>query len=59
MDQNKDIDKKQEIETKLADLKKRWPAHSVPPSMWQELEKLEDELEKIEREANDSSNHAY
>ena len=34
------------IEEKIADLKARWPAHSVPPSMWQQLEKLEDELEK-------------
>jgi hypothetical protein len=35
-----------EIEEKIADLKARWPAHSVPPSMWQQLEELEDELEK-------------
>jgi hypothetical protein len=34
-----------EIESKIAELKARWPAHSVPPSMWQELEKLEAELE--------------
>jgi hypothetical protein len=39
-------DKIKEIEDKIADLKARWPAHSVPPSMWQQLEKLEDELEK-------------
>ena len=39
-------DKIKEIEEKIADLKARWPAHSVPPSMWQELEELEDELEK-------------
>ena len=38
------------IEEKIADLKARWPAHSVPPSMWQQLEELEDELEKA-REA--------
>jgi hypothetical protein len=35
-----------EIEDKIADLKARWPAHSVPPLMWQQLEELEDELEK-------------
>jgi hypothetical protein len=35
-----------EIEEKIADLKARWPAHSVPPSMWQQLEELEDKLEK-------------
>jgi hypothetical protein len=39
-------DKVKEIEGKIADLKARWPAHSVPPSMWQQLEELEDELEK-------------
>jgi len=39
-------DRVKEIEDKLADLKARWPAHSVPPSMWQQLEELEDELEK-------------
>ena len=38
--------KVREIEDKIADLKARWPAHSVPPSMWQQLEELEDELEK-------------
>jgi len=42
-------DKVREIEEKIADLKARWPAHSVPPSMWQQLEKLEDELEEVKR----------
>jgi len=37
-------DKVKEIEEKIADLKARWPAHSVPPSMWQKLEELENEL---------------
>ena len=45
-----DINRKKEIEDKIADLKARWPAHSVPPSMWQELEALEEELERIEKE---------
>ena len=39
-------DKVREIEEKIADLKARWPAHSVPPSMGQQLEELEDELEE-------------
>lgn len=43
-------DRIKEIEDEIADLKARWPAHSVPPSMWQKLEELEDELEKA-REA--------
>ena len=38
-----------EIEEKLADLKARWPAHSVPPSMWQKLEELENELEMLKK----------
>jgi len=42
-------DKVKEIEDKIADLKARWPAHSVPPSMWQQLEELEDELEEVKR----------
>ena len=43
-------DRRKKLEAKLADLKQRWPAHSVPVSMWQELEALEEELEKIDRE---------
>ena len=42
-------DKVKEIEAKIADLKARWPAHSVPPSMWQQLEELEDELVKAKQ----------
>ncbi len=45
-----DTDREKELEAKLADLKGRWPAHSVPPSMWHELEELEEELEKVRRE---------
>jgi hypothetical protein len=36
----------EEIEEAIADLKARWPAHSVPPHMWQELEELEEKLER-------------
>ena len=39
-------DKVKKTEEKIAGLKARWPAHSVPPSMWQQLEELEDELQK-------------
>jgi hypothetical protein len=35
-----------EIEEQIADLKARFPAHSVPPHMWQQLEELEDKLEQ-------------
>jgi hypothetical protein len=47
-------DKIREIEGKIADLKARWPAHSVPPSMWQELEALEEELEKAKSQSRGS-----
>ena len=40
----------EEIEAEITDLKARWPAHSVPPRMWQELEKLEEQLEQAERD---------
>ena len=43
-------DKIKEIEEKLEDLKGRWPAHTVPPHMWQELEDLEEELKKAREE---------
>jgi hypothetical protein len=45
-------DRIKELEEKIADLKARWPAHSVPPNMWQELEELEDELEKAKKDNN-------
>jgi len=38
------------IEAQIADLKGRWPAHSVPASFFRELEDLEEELEKAQRE---------
>ena len=44
-----DKEKVREIEEKIADLKARWPAHSVPPSMWQQLEELENELEEAQK----------
>ncbi len=43
-------DRLKEIEEKIADLQARWPSHSVKPSMWQELEELEEELEKAKQE---------
>ena len=48
-----DDDKIREIEEKIADLKARWPAHSVKPSMWMQLEELEDELEAARKEQID------
>jgi ubiquinone/menaquinone biosynthesis C-methylase UbiE len=40
-----------EIEAAIAELKSRWPKHSVPPRMWQQLEDLEEQLEKAKKEA--------
>lgn len=34
----------QDLEEKIADLKKRWSPHSVPAALLQELDDLEDEL---------------
>ena len=44
---NRLVSKKQkikELEKQMDELKKRWPAHSVPPSMWLELERREEAL---------------
>jgi hypothetical protein len=38
-----------EIEAAIAELRSRWPAHSVPPHMWQELEDLEEKLERAKK----------
>ncbi len=51
-------EKVSEIEEKIADLKARWPAHSVPLSMWQQLEELEDELEEAKKEETSGSETA-
>ena len=42
-----------EIEEAIADLKARWPAHSVPPKIWQQLEELEEALEQAKAEQKD------
>jgi hypothetical protein len=49
-------DRVREIEEKIADLKARWPAHSVPISMWQQLEELEDELEEEKKRQQQNNN---
>jgi len=40
-----DNDRIRALEEKIADLKARWPEHSVPMSMELKLEELEEELE--------------
>ena len=43
----------EELERQIAELKSRWPAHSVPPAMFQQLEELEEELEVLKRSQED------
>lgn len=40
-----------QIQRQIEDLKKRWPAHSVPPAMMQELDELEAELAQEQEKA--------
>jgi hypothetical protein len=49
-------ERRAELEARLDDLKKRFPPHSVPPRMWQELEELEDELRKLETDTKNGNN---
>jgi hypothetical protein len=46
-----DLKKKPIVELKhqITDLKSRMPAHSVKPTMLQELEKIEEELERLKK----------
>ncbi|KUO49821.1 MAG: hypothetical protein APF76_00835 [Desulfitibacter sp. BRH_c19] len=39
----------QEVENQLKDLKARWPAHSLKPVMFAQLEDLEEERDRLKR----------
>ena len=42
-----------ELERKIAELKARFPAHSIPPTLMAELDELEEQLaEAIKRQAD-------
>lgn len=41
-------DQIEDLESRIADLKARLPAHSVPPTMMIELDELEDRLAKLQ-----------
>jgi hypothetical protein len=41
---------REELTRRLADLKARMPAHSIPPSMMMELDELEEQLDVIQAE---------
>ncbi len=47
-----------ELESQLAELKRRLPAHSVPPVMLQQLEELEEELEKERKRVAEEEGNA-
>jgi len=40
------------LERKIQELKRKMPAHSTPVNMMQDLEDLEDELDKKKKELN-------
>lgn len=49
MSANKTPDRQKEIaalEARLADLKARLPAHSIPPAMMAELDEIEEQLDE-------------
>ncbi len=45
-----DVDRVEELREKIEDLKKRWPAHTVPPALLMELDELEAALEEALKE---------
>ena len=51
-------DRVKELEKRIAELKQRWPAHSVSPTMLQQLDELEGELEGELRRATGEQDNA-
>jgi len=47
-----------ELEKQISELKSRWPAHSVPPTMFQQLDELEGELERELEKATEEKSGA-
>jgi hypothetical protein len=47
-----------ELEKQIEELKSRWPAHSVPPTMLQQLDELEEELERELMKASEEESPA-
>ena len=48
-----DSERIRELEKQIAELKQRWPAHSVPAAMLQQLDDLEEELEREQKKASE------
>jgi hypothetical protein len=44
-----DTQRVKELEKKIEELRRRIPPHSVPPAMIEELEELEEELERASK----------
>lgn len=43
------------MQARLADLKARLPAHSIPPAMMAELDEIEDQLERAQNQLKELS----
>jgi len=44
------MDRIEELEKKIKEIRSRIPPHSIPPQMLEELEDLEEELERLKGE---------
>ena len=51
-------DRVRDLERKIEELKSRWPAHSAPPAMVQQLDELEEELEMELSKTSESADDA-
>jgi tRNA-Thr(GGU) m(6)t(6)A37 methyltransferase TsaA len=51
-------DKVEKLKQQIADLKKRWPAHSVSPAMMEQLDDLEEELMRELKRRDESGEDA-
>jgi hypothetical protein len=52
------MDPVEEIREKIKDLKKRWPAHTVPPALVMELDELEAALDAALKERREGKSDA-
>ena len=48
----------EKLQKQIAELRSRWPAHSVPPAMAEELDELEEELDKQLKKAAEEEGDA-
>ena len=46
------------LEKRISELIKRWPAHSVPPALMQELDELEEMLSEARNRLQREQDHA-